>query len=134
MARRAGAHLVTNILALPQISGSLAIATNADLRASLLFTQAGSSSPLDLTGIAFHMQIRLASDATQIALDLSTANGLLVNGGTNGVLSWLVPAPATQQIAPGAYVADLLAIADGAVINLCQAAPLAVTVSKGVTC
>jgi hypothetical protein len=125
---------VTNVLALPQISGSLSLATNGDLRASLAFTQANSSTPIDLTGIAFRMQVRLVSDATQIALDLSTDNGLLVNGGASGLLSWVVPAAMTARIAPGAYVADLLAIADGATINLCQAAPLAVTVTQGVTC
>ena len=48
--------MATNILALPPISGSLTIATDADLRKSLLFTQAASNAPLDLTGIAFHMQ------------------------------------------------------------------------------
>jgi hypothetical protein len=125
---------VTNVLALPQIAGSLAIVTNADLREALLFTQAGSSTPLDLTGIAFHMQVRLASDETQIALDLSTDNGLLINGGTNGLLSWLVPAAQLAQVAPGAYLADLVAAADGAIVNLCQSGPLTVTVSAGVTC
>lgn len=125
---------MTNVLALPQIAGSLTIATNADLRAALTFTQAGSSAPLDLTGIAFHMQVRLASDLTEIALDLSTANGLLINGGTNGLLSWLVPAAQLAQIAPGSYVADLIASGDGAVVNLCQGAPMAVTVVEGVTC
>ena len=125
---------MTNVLALPQIEGSLSIAANADLRASLLFTQAGSEAPLDITGIAFRMQVRLASDPTQIALDLSTDNSLLINGGTNGVLSWIVPAAQTAQIEAGDYVADLLAIADGATINLCLNAPLAVTVAQGVTC
>ncbi len=125
---------MTNVLALPQIAGELAIATDGDLRASLLFTQAGGSTPLYLTGIEFRMQVRLASDPTQIALDLSTDNGLLINGGANGLLSWLILAPQAAQIAPGAYVADLLAIADGAQINLCQAAPIAVTVTAGVTC
>jgi len=125
---------VTNVLALPQIAGSLAIVTNADLREALLFTQAGSSTPLDLTGIAFHMQVRLASDETQIGLDLSTDNGLLINGGTNGLLSWLVPAAQLAQVAPGAYLADLVAAADGAIVNLCQSGPLTVTVSAGVTC
>ena len=125
---------MTNVLALPQIAGSLAIVTNADLREALLFTQAGSSTPLDLTGIAFHMQVRLASDETQIGLDLSTDNGLLINGGTNGLLSWLVPAAQLAQVAPGAYLADLVAAADGAIVNLCQSGPLTVTVSAGVTC
>jgi hypothetical protein len=125
---------MTNILALPQISGSLTIATNADLRAALQFTQAGSSAALDLTGISFHMQVRPAAGNPAIALDMSTANGLLTNGGANGLLSWLVPAAQVAQMAPGAYVADLVAIADGAIVNLCQAAPLTVTVVEGVTC
>ena len=124
---------MTNVLALPQISPPLAIATNADFRGALTFTPGGGGAAIDISGIAFHMQVRLASDETQIALDLSTANGLLINGGTNGVLSWVVPAAQTAEIAPGAYVADLLAIADGAVVNLCAAAPLAVTVIRGVT-
>jgi hypothetical protein len=124
---------MTHVLALPQVSPSLAIATNADLRGSLTFAPSGGGAAIDVTGIAFHMQIRLASDETQIALDLSTANGLLINGGADGVLAWVVPAAQTAEIAPGAYVADLLAIADGATVNLCQA-PLAVTVTKGVTC
>jgi hypothetical protein len=127
-------RVVTNVLALPQISGSLTIATDADLREGLQFTQAGSTAPLDLTGIAFHMQVRLASDLTQIALDLSTANGLLINGGPNGLLSWLVLAAQLAQVAPGAYVADLIAEGDGATINLCQAGPIVVTVTQGVTC
>ncbi|MGD0564549.1 MAG: hypothetical protein ABSA66_15840 [Roseiarcus sp.] len=125
---------MTNVLLLPQISGSLTIATNADLRAALQFTQAGSSAALDLTGIAFHTQIRPSAGSPAIALDLSTANGLLINGGTNGLLSWLVPAAQLAQIAPGAYVADLVASGDAAVVNLCQAAPLTVTVVEGVTC
>ncbi|MGD0642170.1 MAG: hypothetical protein ABSC22_15590 [Roseiarcus sp.] len=125
---------MTNVLALPQISGSLTIATNGDLRAAVTFTQAGSSAPLDLTGIAFHMQVRPAAGSPEIALDLSTANGLLVNSGTNGLLSWLVPAAQLAQLAPGSYVADLIASGDGATVNLCQNGPLAVTVNAGVTC
>ncbi len=125
---------MTNVLALPQISGSLTIATNADLRAALQFTQTGSSAPLDLTGISFRMQVRPAAGNMDVALDLSTGNGLLINGATNGLLSWLVPAAQVAQIAPGAYVADLIASGDGAIVNLCQGAPLAVTVNQGVTC
>ncbi|MGO8738634.1 hypothetical protein [Rhodoblastus sp.] len=125
---------MTNVLLLPQLSGSLVIATNADLRVAVQFVQAGTTTPIDLTGIEFHSQIRLASDVTQIGLDLSTANGLLVNGGVNGTLSWLIPAAQAKTIAPGAYVADLLALGDGDVVNLFQNAPLGVTVNGGVTC
>lgn len=126
--------MTTTVLALPQLSGSLAIATNGDLRESLLFTQADKVTPLDLSGITFKMQVRLTSDPTQVALDLSTDNGLLINGGANGILTWLVPAVETAQIAPGAYEADLLAIAAGAQINLCQNGSITVTVNEGLTC
>jgi hypothetical protein len=125
---------VTNVLALPQIGGTLTLVTNADLDEALLFTQAGSNTPLNLTGIVFRMQIRLASDETQIALDLSTDNGGLINGGVNGILSWFAPLTSTSQIAPGDYRADLLAIADGATRNLCQNGPITVTVNEGLTC
>jgi hypothetical protein len=80
------------------------------------------------------MQVRLASDLSEIALDMSIDNGLLINGGESGLLSWLAPnKPFTERLAPGAYVADLIASADGATVNLFQAAPLAVTVVAGVT-
>ncbi|MGO4872740.1 MAG: hypothetical protein ACLPGW_19410 [Roseiarcus sp.] len=124
---------MTNVLALPQLSGSLTIATNSDLRAALAFTSAAGGA-LDLTGISFRMQVRPAAGSEEIALDLSTDNGLLINGGTSGVLSWLVPAAQVGQIAPGPYVADLVASGDGAIVNFCQNGPLTVTVVEGVTC
>jgi hypothetical protein len=126
---------MTNVLTLPQISGSLTIATNADLRVGLQFSQVGSNAPLDLTGIVFHMQVRPAAGNPVVVLDLSTNNNTLINGGTNGLLSWLVPkSPSIEQLTPGSYVADLIAEADGATINLCQAGPLTVTVVEGLTC
>lgn len=128
--------MTTTILQLigRQIGISAAIETNADYRASLLFTQVGSTSALDLTGIAFHSQIRPAVGSAEILLDLSTDNGLLINGGTSGMLSWLVPESVTKLLPPGAAVADLLAIADGVILNLCQGAPMTVTIAQGVTC
>ena len=125
---------MTNVLALAQISGSLTIATNADLRETAALPQAGSTAALDLTDIAFHMQVRPAAGSSDIALDLSIDNGLLINNGAAGTISLLVAKAQLAQLAPGAYVADLLAIADGATINLCLNAPLAVTVVQGVTC
>jgi hypothetical protein len=125
---------VTNVLVLPQLSGSLIVATNADLRVAVQFVQAGTTNALDLTGIDFVQEWRLASQPSAIGLRLTNANGLLVNGGANGTLSWLVPEATAKEIEPGAYVADLLAIADGAVVNLFQNAPLTVTVNGGVTC
>lgn len=125
---------MTNVLQLPQLSGSLTVATNADLRVSVQFVVAGTTNPLDLTGIDFIQEWRLASDQTAIGLRLTVVNGMLVNGGANGTLSWLVLEATAKTIPPGAYVADLLAIADGAVVNLFQNAALVVTVNGGVTC
>lgn len=125
---------MTNVLQLPQLSGSLNVTTNADLRVAIQFIVAGTSTPLDLTGISFESEWRLASDTTQIGLRLTTANGLLINGGTNGTLSWLAPQAQTVTVPPGAYVSDLIAQGDGAVVNLFQGAPMAVNVTGGVTC
>lgn len=126
---------MTNILALPQLSGSLTIATNGDLRESIQFVLAGTSDPLDLTGISFRCQMRPASASGRaVALDLSTENKLLANRGSIGVLAFVVPQEKLRLLAPGAYVADLIAKADGVVINMFSAAPLAVTVNGGVTC
>jgi hypothetical protein len=123
----------TNVLARAQypITGSLTIDANADFRQT--WTLGPTGAAIDLTGISFHMQVRLASDLTQVVLDLSTAAGSLVNGGTAGTLAATAPVSMTDLIAPGAYVADIVASADGAVVNLCAGGPLAVTVLQGVT-
>lgn len=125
--------MTTNVLLLPQLSGSLVLATNADFRLTVQFVESGTTNPLDITGIAFRQQWRLASNAEDIGLDLSTGNGLLVNGGVTGTLSWLVLAETAKTIPPGSYLGDLLAEADGAVVNLFVAAPLGVTVNGGLT-
>lgn len=125
---------MTNVLLLPQLSGSVILATNADFRLAVQFVQAGTTTTaLDITGIAFRQQWRLAASTGDIGLELSTDNGLLVNGGANGVLSWAVPAGISKTIPPGAYLGDLLAEADGAIVNLFVAAPLTVTVNGGLT-
>ena len=125
---------MTNILLLPQISGSLAIATDADFRASIAFVAATGGAAIDLTGITFTSKIKQPGNLATTCLALSTAGGGgLVNGGVSGILSWLVLQPALIVLAPGSYVCDIIATADGATINLCQAAPLAVTVTQGIT-
>lgn len=123
----------TNILLLPQLSGSLTLATNADFRLTVQFVEAGTTTALDISGIAFRQQWRLATNSEDIGLELSTANGLLVNGGGAGTLSWLVPATVAATIPPGAYLGDLLAEADGAIVNLFVAGALSVTVNGGLT-
>ena len=122
---------MTNVLTLPSVSGSYTIANDAYWRTAWTFPPTGTA--IDLTGIAFHLQMRPVAGSTEIDLDLSTAGGALTNGGTSGVLSLIAPLAMLQEIPPGAYVADLVATADGATINLCAGAPLAITVVEGVT-
>jgi hypothetical protein len=92
-----------------------------------------ASSPIDLTGISFHCQVRTSAGSSSVVLDMSTTNGLLVSGGTNGILSFAVPA-ATLQATPafqaGSYVADVLAQAGSQTVLVAQ---LTITVTQGVT-
>jgi len=107
------------------VAPPLAISANADWRGSVAL-KAG----VDLTGIAFRMQVRSADGA--LLADLSTENGLLA-ADDDGNLSWVLPAAKTKFLAPySGGVPDLQAEADGEVLNLC-AAPLAVTIATGVT-
>ena len=123
---------MTNILALRPVSGAFNLTTDSDWRTSFAFTDA-TSAAIDITGIAFHLQARSAAGASVIALDLSTANGGLINGGASGILTLIAPVTMMESVAPGVYVADIVAEADGATINCCGASPLALTVAQGIT-
>jgi hypothetical protein len=94
--------------------------------------------PLDITGISFLMQVRTAATNAGVYLEMSTANGLLLNGGTSGVFggdvlpSELASLPLT---APGTtLVTDIVAsAADGGPINLMANGSASVTVLPGVS-
>lgn len=122
---------MTQILSLPPVSGALNFVADADWRTKVAFANFGVA--VDLTGVAFRAQMRVTPIDSVIWLDLSTALGGLNNGGVTGVLGLFAPAAQTRFVPPGAYVLDIVAEADGAVINLCGGAPFTVTVSQGVT-
>ncbi len=123
---------MSNILLLPQLAGSFAAANNGDWRDALLFVDA-NNNPIDLTGIVFHQQIKAAGAPQTILLDLSTANGLLVNGGASGTLSWDIPVAQMGLVAAGSYIADLVASDGTDTVNLFAGAPATVTINQGVT-
>lgn len=125
----------TNIGLLPQIQGSLPpIVKNGDWRWSIQFVQANNpATPVDITGIAFELQLRSKASDPQVFLDTSTALGNVTNGDTNGTLTWGVPQSALVNITNGNYLADLIAVADGKTINLCAGSPLTVSVGQGIT-
>lgn len=130
---------MSNVLLLSQISlpaplASPALVTNADWRFSVQFVETASpSTPVDLTGISFEGQVRSSVSSVQKLLDISTAAGTLVNGGTNGMLTFAVPKSLFCNLPPGSYVFDLVATASDGVVNLYGGSPATLIVSEGVT-
>ena len=96
---------------------------------------------LDLTGIIFTSELRLANTASVALLSMSTTNGLMVNGGTAGTFGWSTPAASLpnwplslSQSGSLACVVDIQASdITGAKVNLCTEAPIPVTVNLSVT-
>jgi hypothetical protein len=89
--------------------------------------------PLDITGIFFWMELRTAVGNIQPWLNISTVSGLLVNGGTTGVLAWNVPSAYLLNLPITTYYADLIAEGDGVTVNLFQAGPCTVQIVQGIT-
>ncbi|MDR3488829.1 MAG: hypothetical protein P4M05_28490 [Bradyrhizobium sp.] len=137
---------MTNIALLPYISGSFTVATNSDWDDSIQFNQPSPNEtlPLDISDIDFFAQLRASPVSPNILMALSTINGLLINGGKAGTLTWNVPAyPRTTapfdnmrslQSAISPLVMDVVAVADGRVRNLFEkAGPASVSINPGVT-
>ncbi len=138
--------MATNILLLPQLEGAFAVTTNSDWRDVLQFqwpqgsTNAGQ--PLDLTGIGFEAQVRPSATDVEVLLDISTANGLFQVDGALGQLAFAVPelpgtgaTGCTSSLPAGTTaVMDIIATADGVILNLGQVAgPFTVAITGGVT-
>lgn len=90
--------------------------------------------PIDLTGIAFSMQVRRISTSATVLISGSTVDGRLVNSGAAGLLTIAIPqavlvrAGASPDNEP--YALDILAQADG-VSKRCLTGTLALL--RGVT-
>ncbi len=135
---------MTNIACLPQLTASFAVTVNADWRDVIQFQWAAGTAnagePIDLTGLAFYAQVRLASDLDSILLDLSTANGLLTTNNALGELAFAVPrdgnpAASMSDLPVGATGSmDIVVAGDGQYINLFQAkGPATVSIGRGIT-
>jgi len=132
----------TNLLLLPQLTASFDWSCGDDVLDAIEFVVApASTTPLSIAGIEFEATLSRAIDSPAVAR-MSTANGFLVNGGANGILSFAVPgerpstdAPAlcTARLTPGSYVMGLIARADGKSVNLFLASgPATVTLAQKV--
>jgi hypothetical protein len=119
----------TNILFLPVVGMEMFTSTNADWLDGLEYrTDDPVPVPIDLTGIAFDMEMRTAPPVATVVLHASTENKLIRVYSNTWQL--LVPSKTMLLIPPGDYVFDLLGRADGYTRNLVQAV---VTVQLGIT-
>jgi len=66
----------------------------------------GGAAPIDITGYSAALQVRGAGG--ELLMELSTANGRVSNGGTDGKLTFTAPPQATRAVTgPGAYELEL---------------------------
>lgn len=67
-------------------------------------------TPVDMTGYGARMQVRSAAGATDLEIDASTDNGMIVIGNpeeTDGTVNINVPALFMTEIAAGSYKYDI---------------------------
>lgn len=99
-----------------------------------------SPPPLDLTGISFNSMLRESVTSATVLIQMSTLNGLMVNGNQVGTYGWAVPAaklpawPGLSSTGQLSLVLDVQATdATGAIVDLCtQNGPIPVTVMLSV--
>jgi hypothetical protein len=124
-----GAIPSTTTLTCVSMAGSPILATASTPEATLTFNPA----PLDLSGISFIASLRQSISDERIFLTAQTADSTMLNFGVTGVLGFNVPAGAILPVPVGAYVMDILAIADGHVVNMMPQVPAAVTIAFGIS-
>lgn len=125
---------MTAILQLPQLpQTAIVVATNADLRDALFFVAGDPPAAIDISGIAFVCTVR-AADAREdeILFRAATAESTFVVSGAAGKLGFAVPATALANLEQGEAVGDLLAMADGVIVNLSKDnGPIHFTIRRG---
>jgi hypothetical protein len=126
-----------------QLGGmSFSITNNAGWYDILTFPDPmNTSTPLDITGIDFHAELRASVGDANNLLDMQsqgltvTGTPQLINGGSNGTLFFSVDVSLVKKLKPAVYVMDIIAIdhETGMVRSLCEGSPIQVTVLQGVT-
>lgn len=124
-----GAITSATNLSVVDSGGGILNATASTVAAYLTF----SAPPLDLSGIQFIANLRPATGSTRIFLTAQTLDGTMINFGWDGILRFNVPLSLMQQVSPGNYVLDILAMADNYNINLMQNGPASVLVNLGIS-
>jgi hypothetical protein len=119
----------TNILYMPQVVMDMTVSTNADWLDGLEYQDLQTpAQPIDLSGIAFELELRADPPAATVVLRCGTDNGLIVVYFNTWQL--LVPSTTMLLLPPATYVYDMLGMADGYTRKLSSGN---VTVVQGVT-
>ena len=123
--------MATNILILPLAQVTVTTGNNEDWIDSFQFVQDDEITPVELTGIAFSMEVRHLSSDNEVWVRGSTDDGLLSVGGSgDSFLLIKIPYDMMKEVAPDDYVGDIVADADGIKRVVVQ---LAITVFQGIT-
>jgi hypothetical protein len=76
----------------------LTIYQGSDFSEVVTFLQTAGGTPVDLTGLTGRMQIRKTKESTDVIIELTTENGRLAFGGTDGVVTMTLTAAETATI------------------------------------
>lgn len=71
--------------------------------------------PIDLTGFTGVMHVRSKQPSEEVVIELSTANGRITLGGTNGAIALFIDSTDTAALKKGKYVYDLKLISAGSI-------------------
>ena len=93
----------------------LTIYQGSDFNQVVTFLQTAGGTPVDLTGLTGRMQIRETKASADTIMDLTTENGRLTFGGTNGVVTMTLTATETATIlTDGVYDLEFVTSANSA--------------------
>jgi hypothetical protein len=121
----------TNIRLLPLRKISLLLRNNEDWIDEIPITRDDGVTPLDITGIAFDLDIRAQASSKSIRrFSTGGSSPTLLNMGTSGILAFAVPELITKKVPAGIFIFDLRASADDL---LRDAAYGTVEIAQGIT-
>jgi hypothetical protein len=128
----------TNLVAMPLLALTIETGTNEDWLDSIKYVvDDGSNNPdgmpqLDLTGIAFEMEVRRAVADHEVVLTASTDDGRLAIGTAPDYGFLLIQVDHEDMLdqQPGQYVADIVGIDSN---NTRRIATIDLTIVQGVT-
>ncbi|WP_342106276.1 hypothetical protein [Methylobacterium sp. SI9] len=130
---------MTQILSLPCVSFPVSTGTNEDWTDAWAYVDA-SGNPISGAGITLNMMLRRTEADAEAQIVASSVSGSLNGLPQNGTLSWsstggmnivtlAIPDTTMARIAPGSYVGEVQAVAEGYSKTIAQ---IAVTIVQGI--